>query len=82
LFSKKDSEKFDQKGLQKEQVKMAMSKMTCQRWHLHQVGEGSFGVPFDQLVQKTFFSCNDMTKIQRTFGHKKNIKKLHNQKKK
>ncbi len=49
LFSEKDSEKFDQKDHQKEQVKVAMSKMTCQRWHLHQVGEGSFGVPFDQF---------------------------------
>jgi hypothetical protein len=53
LFSEKDSENFDQKDHQKEhqkeQVKVAMSKMTCQRWHLHQVGEGSFGVPFDQF---------------------------------
>jgi hypothetical protein len=42
----------------KDLVKMAGSKMTCPRWHLGQVEQGPFGVPFTNIhSKKTLFSC-------------------------
>jgi hypothetical protein len=43
---KKSSNK-NQKDHKKTPIKVAMSKKTCPSWHLGQVGQGAFGVPFD-----------------------------------
>jgi hypothetical protein len=49
LLSQKNYSKNNQKDPQKHLIVMVGSKTTCPKWHLGQVKQGPFGVPFDEF---------------------------------